>query len=383
MIDSINFTGYFKIQSIDAQNNVIDEWEDKNLIMQSARESMAEILSGWSSSYGINKFVLGSKGNKSESLFLPKTATEGLVNTRDRLFSETLIVNDTSANKSVLRGDVVKYEGTANANAITGNYYEYIGDTTLGAASIDYNIVDFTSITQWKELFTNFQKVYNSTTITLYTNDIVNYINGGIETHYKYLGETAQISIGNTNFNDELLWEELESLYKSVLNGDTVELVNGDIISYKSASSGVAGKFYKYIGTDGSIVVGSSTGQINPALSEDFETYIVEAPYTYTIEFSLPDIKGQSDQDAKVLVTSEDDITTGTTACEVLRTQEGTSVTYQFDIAASVANGSDSNGEYFTEAAMYANDRIFAMKTFKAKDKDETVLLRIIWTITF
>ena len=61
--------------------------------------------------------------------------------------------------------------------------------------------------------------------------------------------------------------------------------------------------------------------------------------------------------------------------------QTGSSVTFTFDI--NSAAGNNNGNVVYTEAALYAGTNIFAMKTFKAKVKDDSVLLRIIWTITF
>lgn len=103
-------------------------------------------------------------------------------------------------------------------------------------------------------------------------------------------------------------------------------------------------------------------------------------PYTYGITFNLPranvDVNG-----TQALNLVEDDTGSGSTV-KVL--QSGTSVTFTIDIATAAGNlQSGGPSSIFTEAALYANNRIFAMKTFKAKVKDSTVLLRIVWTITF
>jgi hypothetical protein len=76
----------------------------------------------------------------------------------------------------------------------------------------------------------------------------------------------------------------------------------------------------------------------------------------------------------------EDDVDSGSTV-KVLQTD--TSVVFTIDIATAAGNSQNDTTSVFTEAALYANGRIFSMKTFKAKVKDSTVLLRIVWTITF
>lgn len=135
--------------------------------------------------------------------------------------------------------------------------------------------------------------------------------------------------------------------------------------------------YYRYLGTT------TTNYQITDALIANtavWEKIGTVAPYVYNINFTLP--KSNIDQTGTAALNlTETDTGSGSTV-KVL--QSGTSVTFTIDIATAAANLQNGGpSSVFTEAALYANSRIFAMKTFKAKVKDSTVLLRIIWTITF
>ena len=254
MEDTLNFKGHFRIQAMDLGGTVIDQWQDDNMIMESARTSMSEMFANLTTSTFINKIVLGTMGHVGDSILVPKGKDEGFVKERTRLFAETLAgtVNVGQALPIIRKNDVIYVNATAND---AKGYYRF------KSADVQNYVV----------------------------NDIV--------------------------IADTSLWEFL---------GAT-------------------------------------------------------KPYTYTVTFELPgtnDAPGGTD----VANLVEGDANAGS-AVKVL--QSGTSVTFTFDIATGAGNKQNDTTSVFTEAALYANDRIFAMKTFKAKVKDSTVLLRIVWTITF
>ena len=71
--------------------------------------------------------------------------------------------------------------------------------------------------------------------------------------------------------------------------------------------------------------------------------------------------------------------------CDVSREVSGRTVTYTFDIPKEAANNDSSDNDTiaYTEAAMYAGDKIFSMKTFPARVKESSVSMKIIWSIIF
>ena len=92
LADTINFEGHFTIQQLDEHDNVIDQWEDKNLIMDAARENMAELIAGLSNGKVINRFVIGTWGHVGSDILEPKqvggTYPEGNFDTtRNLLYS--------------------------------------------------------------------------------------------------------------------------------------------------------------------------------------------------------------------------------------------------------------------------------------------------------
>ena len=89
--DSINFAGHFTVQTINSKTQeVIDEYIDNNMIMQSARQIMAERLLNVTSRPTIDKIVIGTQGHKTGDILTPKDASDGFVSTRTELFSEEL-----------------------------------------------------------------------------------------------------------------------------------------------------------------------------------------------------------------------------------------------------------------------------------------------------
>lgn len=82
--------GHIIVECLDSNKNVIDRFESKNLIMDSARIAMSDILCGLGSAVPISKFVLGTEGHITGDILTPKTDAEGFISSRTQLFSEEL-----------------------------------------------------------------------------------------------------------------------------------------------------------------------------------------------------------------------------------------------------------------------------------------------------
>lgn len=80
--------GYFKIESIDLNGNVIDTFEQQNLIMDEARRTFPKYLAGIADTNVINKLVLGTNGHIAGDILAPKNDITGFVSDREMLFSE-------------------------------------------------------------------------------------------------------------------------------------------------------------------------------------------------------------------------------------------------------------------------------------------------------
>jgi hypothetical protein len=221
---------------------------------------------------------------------------------------------------------------------------------------------------------------------------------------------------------DRLFSEPLD-----VGDGDiAIDIKENDLVKYIGTINGTAttNAFYIWAGEDAEAINIATTDFGDSNLWKPMGT---TEPYTYTISFGLPgttsgnltDIKEYgrieySDwdaatdylQDAYVLYDGvyyislsssgnqgiEPTVTAGWESFwEVIdffdsgstgsMTLSDSSVSFTFDINTTAAN--DEDNVIYTEAALYTGADIFAMKTFKAKIKDSSVLLRIIWTITF
>ena len=249
MTDMVNLKGHFKIQSIDVNNNILDEWEEHNMIMENARYTMSELFSNLETNTFINKFKLGTLGHVDNSIILPKGKDQGFVKERNRMFSDIESYATNTAIPILRKNDLVY-------NITNGNYYVYL------------------------------------------LNDTTNYI------------------FSATNFDN----------------------------------------------------------------TSTFQNLGTEEPYKFNVDFQLPGTPATSSPTGVNCTIVSDDDDSG---CTVNVLQSGSSVTFKFDISTAAANHQNTTFSVFTEASLWANDRIFAMKTFRAKTKDNTVLLRITWTITF
>lgn len=162
-----------------------------------------------------------------------------------------------------------------------------------------------------------------------------------------------------------------------VADGAVINLKKNDCIRYTGSvnTTGTSNNYYIY--------TGEGINDLSVSTDADFtDTNIwfdfgVTAPYNYEIGFTIPGVVAGPVDPATI---TETDSGAGSTV-EV--EQSDSSVTFTFNIAQPAANDTNGGVSVLTEAALYANNDIFAMKTFKAKVKDDTVVLKIIWTITF
>lgn len=254
--------------------------------------------------------------------------------------------------------DTVKFKGHFQIQAI---------DAFNGMAVIDEwsdsNMIMESARTSMSEIFAN-----------LNTSTWINKITLGTSGH---VGDSILIPKGKDNgFVKERTRLFSESLPGNVNVGDTLAVIRKNDLMYINTTNSEAQGYYRFISGD---VYNYVVNDIVIADTSYWEFVGTVAPYTYDINFTLP---GTNSTVGGTVATgiSEDDSGSGSTV-KVL--QSSTSVTFTIDIATAAANGQNENTSIFTEAALYANERIFAMKTFKAKVKDSTVLLRIVWTITF
>jgi hypothetical protein len=151
-----------------------------------------------------------------------------------------------------------------------------------------------------------------------------------------------------------------------VNSGDIVDIMKNSYIEYTGADDQYTG-LYLYTGST-TINVTLSDALINAG---DFQ-YYEDLPEIYTTNFTCPGTQIDPDGD--------DANATNDAIVKVL--VSGTAITFKLELGTEYGNSPDGSIPY-TEAAIFAGDDIFCMKTFPAKFKDETVIFRIQWTITF
>jgi len=157
LIDKIDFYGHFSIKQLDIAGNVLDYYEDKNLIMDTARTNMAEIIGGMTTAgIPINQFRIGTSGHVSTNILdaqevgeTDATKTGGnqiFDTTKTGLFSEieTAAINyripfDAAAVGAdvTVSGTGTRYEaGTAVGSAETSNTIQRV----VAGATVTYTI---------------------------------------------------------------------------------------------------------------------------------------------------------------------------------------------------------------------------------------------------
>lgn len=88
-----NLTGKFKIELLNKDNEIIDSFEDNNLIVNTARNNLALITAGISTGSPISKFKIGTAGH-TDNIQTPKTIVDGLSASLTSLFSELDPINE-------------------------------------------------------------------------------------------------------------------------------------------------------------------------------------------------------------------------------------------------------------------------------------------------
>ena len=82
--------GHIIVECLDKYRNIIDRYEEKNLIMDTARIAVSSAIAGVTSSVPMNKFVIGTEGHITGDYLTPKTDVDGFISSRTELFSEEL-----------------------------------------------------------------------------------------------------------------------------------------------------------------------------------------------------------------------------------------------------------------------------------------------------
>lgn len=183
-----------------------------------------------------------------------------------------------------------------------------------------------------------------------------------------------------TGFNKDKLHQCLysEQPVVTVTEGSDADLHKWDIVKYYN-------KYYRYCEEDAVVTITDSL--IN---SEKFIPTV--KPYYYDINFSLETdtfnntnlaIGASRDNRCSCMVSLPEDVSPdilNQTICQFVFTIPKNQANNQHNVNDA---GFNSEISLFTEAGLYVNGRLFSMKTFPAKVKDDTTELKVTWKIIF
>lgn len=122
--------GHFKLEMLDKDGNVVDSYEDNNLVVNDARAAMCALIGGKKGAVSINSLVLGTRGHntKDDNILMPKpVGQDGYDENRQQLFSEedgnafyyTILWNPNaleSPNGQIINFDTDKVDFVAKGN---------------------------------------------------------------------------------------------------------------------------------------------------------------------------------------------------------------------------------------------------------------------------
>lgn len=329
--DFYQLRGHFHLDIIDkATNEIVDSVDDHNMIMTPARKSMSEIFANLFGVKHANKFGLGTMGCQDSSKFLPRDEFTGFEKSRDRMFCEpSTPYNVGDVIPILLYGDLIAIKATGpikqqSTNPITGEESEpnkkTIGSWMTKDGTQGSFTVDETGEGTWS------------------SNN----------------GASGLVTFVQTQGPDETPDEP-----------DT-EIKPGDVTYYQY----LGGREVEYQITDDQL-----------ANSARFRV-VTDLPYVYYTHFELPRYNTEGPSTEWNLDKKSMDA--------IGVQQKDTSVIFTFIIDQESGNNQHDNDpdfinptSEFNEAAIYVNDRIFCMKTFPTKVKDNSVKFKIVWTITF
>lgn len=146
--DNINVQGYFAVK-IFKKDGTIETYEDKNLIMDTARSNMAQLIGGHTSGTEINQFVLGNKGHNGTDILDYKKvgANSEFISSRVELFSQDpayVAANSKDSFAYEIPFNVVGATDTVVDAAAIGNIAGGTGNALVDTCEVTRVVVDRT-----------------------------------------------------------------------------------------------------------------------------------------------------------------------------------------------------------------------------------------------
>ena len=83
-------SGHIIVECLNDAGEVLDRFENHNLIMDTARIAIPSLICGLSTASELNKIVLGTEGHVTGDFLTPKGEAQGFISSRTQLFSEEL-----------------------------------------------------------------------------------------------------------------------------------------------------------------------------------------------------------------------------------------------------------------------------------------------------
>lgn len=353
--------GLFKIESF-KEGKLIDTYEEKNKIMTTARVAMARNMTGKvNTTSPINRLVIGNMGH-SVDLLTPKNFEQGRIST----FSESHqpVPNVTDFGWSFdgidtiinLTGNpvVLKHNTPYTVTMASGAKREFRkiesytipneGSYTIKTTTTEKLVYPSKFARIVEDLGLTFDGI---DTIANNTSDLIS-----LTANVVYTVTMADATVKEFTKDINVDIPKLGGIYK--INTETTEPLS-DVVYGKNFIVDFDSTDYSLMTNEAyhETIVLSADGTVNSYQITGVQSYMgyPVAPQSSGININV--------------------------------TTEGNKATFKFTIPQSQANGEQGAVVAYTEAALYCDEKIFSMKTFPARTKDDSLEYVITWVINF
>lgn len=353
--------GLFKIESF-KDGNLIDTYEEKNKIMTTARTAMARNMTGkFNTSSPINRIVLGNMGHTVD-LLTPKVFEQ----TRLSTFSEA---HQNIPNVVDLGWDFDGIDTLTNNSGSTKN--------------LKHNAVYTVTMSNgMKREFRKIESINVGNTAT-YTIKV-----GGVEplvfpTRFARIAEDLGLTFDGidtiTNNTPDPITLTKDVTYLVTMADATTKEFTKVLDETIPKLGGVY--VVKTLDTEPLVDVQFGKNFIVDFDSTDY-TLMTNEAYHETIILAA-DGTTKSQQITGIQSYMGLPVAPQSSGVNINVTTEYNKATFKFTIPQTQGNGESGSVVAYTEAALYCDEKIFSMKTFPARTKDDSLEYVITWVITF